>query len=53
MSFSLHIIHTEYVMIMIHGRKSANAITLYESRNKKTGLRGFRPGLTQTEMYSH
>ena len=24
-----------------------------EPRSKKTGLRGFRPGLTQTGMYSH
>ena len=24
-----------------------------ESRRKKTGLRGFRPGLTQTSLYSH
>ena len=24
-----------------------------EPRREKTGLRGFRPGLTQTELYSH
>ena len=27
--------------------------TLLESRCEKTGLRGFRPGLTQTGLYSH
>ena len=26
---------------------------LYMPRHEKTGLRGFRPGLTQTRMYSH
>ena len=26
---------------------------LYEPRRKKTGLWGFRPGLTQTDLYSH
>ena len=25
----------------------------YEPRCEKTGLRGFRPGLTQTGLYSH
>ena len=25
----------------------------FEPRREKTGLRGFRPGLTQTELYSH
>ena len=25
----------------------------YEPRREKTGLRGFRPGLTQTGLYSH
>ena len=25
----------------------------YEPRRKKTGLRGFRQGLTQTDLYSH
>ena len=24
-----------------------------EPRREKTGLRGFRPGLTQTDLYSH
>ena len=27
--------------------------TLSEPQRKKTGLRGFRPGLTQTGLYSH
>ena len=26
---------------------------LSEPRREKTGLRGFRPGLTQTDLYSH
>ena len=26
---------------------------LYEQRSEKTSLRGFRPGPTQTGMYSH
>ena len=25
----------------------------YEPRSEKTGLRGFRPGLIQTRLYSH
>ena len=25
----------------------------YKSRSEKTGLQGFRPGLTQTGLYSH
>ena len=28
-------------------------ITIYEPRCEKTGLRGFRPGPTQTRLYSH
>ena len=27
--------------------------TIFEPRREKTGLRGFRPGLTQTRLYSH
>ena len=26
---------------------------VYEPRREKTGLRGFRPGLTQTNLYIH
>ena len=26
---------------------------IYEPRSEKTGLRGFRPGPTQTGLYSH
>ena len=26
---------------------------VFEPRSEKTGLRGFRPGPTQTELYSH
>ena len=28
-------------------------LLLLEPRSEKTGLRGFRPGPTQTELYSH
>ena len=28
-------------------------ITLFEPHSEKTGLRGFRPGHTQTGLYSH
>ena len=28
------------------------AASLFEPRSEKTGLRGFRPGLTQTGLYS-
>ena len=27
--------------------------TIFEPRSEKTGLRGFRPGPTQTGQYSH
>ena len=27
--------------------------TFIEPRGEETGLRGFRPGLTQTDLYSH
>ena len=30
-----------------------NYFELYEPRCEKTGLRGFRPGLTQTRLYSY
>ena len=30
-----------------------NTLGLYEPRRQKTGLRGFRPGPTQTGLYSH
>ena len=28
-------------------------VTIFEPRSEKTGLRGFRPGPTQTRLYSH
>ena len=28
-------------------------VPIYEPRSEKTGLRGFRPGPTQTGLYSH
>ena len=30
-----------------------NMLPVFEPRCKKTGLRGFRPSPTQTELYSH
>ena len=35
-----------------HGRKTNNVAFAYEPRHKKTGLWGFRPGPTQTGLYS-
>ena len=32
---------------------AGTAGTIYEPRSEKTGLRGFRPGPTQTGLYSH
>ena len=32
---------------------SSYNLSLIEPRSEKTGLRGFRPGLTQTELYNH
>ena len=43
---SLPVLLTELIM-----RKMA--ITVNETRCEKTGLRGFRPGRTQTVLYSH
>ena len=35
-------------------RNASRALKLvYEPRSEKTGLRGFRPGPTQTRLYSH
>ena len=31
----------------------AASLSIYEPRCEKTGLRGFRPGPTQTRLYSH
>ena len=37
-----------------HGNLAIHVIiTLNEPRREKTGLRGFRPGPTQTGLYSH
>ena len=33
--------------------KCAKLIHLFEPPREKTGLRGFRPGLTQTGLHSH
>ena len=37
---------------IVHMCLYSNRITLNEPRREKTGLRGFRPGLTQTGLYS-
>ena len=31
----------------------AGMLKIFEPRCEKTGLRGFRPGLTQTGLYNH
>ena len=45
------------IFLVIHGVASGISIGLsgipFEPRRKKTGLRGFRPSPTQTELYSH
>ena len=33
--------------------RSDNVQEIYEPRSEKTGLRGLRPGPTQTRLYSH
>ena len=33
--------------------KTSYASALFEPRSEKTGLRGFRPGPTQTGLYNH
>ena len=36
-----------------HVIQNLQSSLLYEPRSEKTGLRGFRPGPTQTRLYSH
>ena len=38
---------------MTHANNNIRRYTLYEPRCEKTGLRGLRPGPTQTWLYSH
>ena len=38
--------------VLVAGRCDSS-IDIYEPRCEKTGLRGFRPGPTQTRLYSH
>ena len=33
--------------------QNISRVSIYEPRLEKSGLRGFRPGLTQTGLYSH
>ena len=51
--FTLHVggLHKKNVLqqICLYPRASH----IIEPRSEKTGLRGFRPGLTQTELYNH
>ena len=37
----------------IHTEEPYTRLHIYELRCEKTGLRGFRPGSTQTGLYSH
>ena len=53
--------HPDMTSAVYLGRKATNQTNLklstqileYEPRCEKTGLQGFRPGLTQTGLYSH
>ena len=38
---------------ILHGRVIVIDSFIFEPRCEKTGLRGFRPGPTQTRLYSH
>ena len=50
-----------FIIIILHAHPQYVCKTLaiewdvqhYEPRREKTGLRGFRPGPTQTRLYSH
>ena len=42
-----------FIRQVIAGLFDGANTSLYEPRHEKTGLRGFRPGLTQTDLYSH
>ena len=39
--------------IIFYSYINYNKTDIYEPRSEKTGLRGFRPGPTQTGLYSH
>ena len=41
------------ILSKIRHKKSSLTIWSYEPQGRKTGLRGFRPGPTQTRLYSH
>ena len=43
----------EFYVLVLFGILSKMELGIYEPRREKTGLRGFRPGLTQTGLYSH
>ena len=38
---------------LLQEQENLPSVVSYEPRREKTGLRGFRPGLTQTNLYSH
>ena len=48
--FKRHIILTEPGRLLLNKMQTS---LLYEPCSEKTGLRGFRPGPTQTGLYSH
>ena len=51
-SYSRDVNHT--LMLLRHGVNYVAALSFsFEPRSEKTGLRGFRPGPTQTGLYSH
>ena len=42
-----------YCLLKYESIKTYKTPFKYEPRSEKTGLRGFRPGPTQTRLYSH
>ena len=51
-SFHYHQMCT-LVCLCLESKGPVNNSHIYEPRYEKTGLRGFRPGPTQTGLYSH
>ena len=46
----LHHSVIDFIVVLSHVACLWMTSVLYEPRRKKTGLRGFQPGLTQTEL---
>ena len=50
---SIFIVKVAYCKLLWSHIIEKNMLPVFEPRCKKTGLRGFRPSPTQTELYSH